>query len=411
MAARDGLTRRIDTLAWRATMLLGGLIGGGAREASAQGGWDEPPQASVLVSQGSQPPMASSSDGGAVSAGDGSHGFVSSDGQGDVWTSADGYDASCNPHGLLGPAFTNCDICWVGRVDALIAWRNAPPDRPLIETGLSGVPVLNANGMDSPTAAGPRFSIFRFNNANGTALETTYFQLANWRSERPLSAQSDLYALAPPGIYGNDNTQNFGTGVANLGSHMKSLEINRHWWLGEHVRFLAGFRWVEWQENFSLADEFVGTETVHDFYATDCINSLYGGQIGLDAVLFTLPWARFDSVVKAGAFYNNAVQSSLYASDSTGAFLSQSVTINQSPVSAAFLGEVGMTAVFPMTDWLDIRVGYSGWWLSGIVQPTQQLSGQVLTQPAGGVEPTSGTIIANGSTLVQAITLGLEGHW
>lgn len=386
-------------------MTVAAIASMSAARASGQEGWVDLPNDSVLVSEGRAPNLVSAdptpaSPGNEIAGGPidpGSGWIVGEDTTGQA--------------GLLGPVVTNCDVLWVGRVDALIAWRNAPPDRPLVETGLSGIPVLNANGMDSPAAAGPRFSIFRFNDANGTAIETTYFQIANWRSERPLSAQSDLYALAPPGFYGNDNTQNFDTGNVNLGAWMKSLEINRHWWIGEHARFLAGFRWVEWQENFSLSDEFVGTQTIQDFYSTEAFNSLYGGQIGIDGVLFTLPWMRVDSVVKAGAYYNNGVQRSSYTSNVTGAFLTQSVAVDQSPVSASFLGEVGLTGVIPVTNWLDVRVGYSGWWLSGIVQPTQQLSGQVLTQPAGGVEPTSGTINADGGVLVQAVTIGLEGRW
>jgi hypothetical protein len=50
-------------------------------------------------------------------------------------------------------------------------------------------------------------------------------------------------------------------------------------------------------------------------------------------------------------------------------------------------------------------------WLSGIAQPTQQLSGQVLTLPAGGTDSTAGSINANGSTLVQGVSIGLEGRW
>jgi len=323
-------------------------------------------------------------------------------------------DGFCDPPGLLQyfqKWHDKGNACWVGRVDALIGWRNAPPDRPLVETGLNTLPVVNANGMDSPAAGGPRVSVFRFNKCNGTGWETTYLQLANWRSQRPLAAQSQKYALAPPGFYGNSNTQNFDTGNANLGSRLQSLEVNRHWCHGDHVRFLAGFRWIEWQEYFSLTDTFNGQQVITDYYNTGCTNSLYGGQIGLDAILLTLPWMRFDSVIKAGAYYNNGVQSSLYQSNSTGSLISQAVTINQSPLSCAFVGEVGFTGVVPVTDWLDVRIGYFGLWLSGIAQPTQQLSGQVLTQPAGGTDPTSGTINANGGVLVQAVTLGLEGRW
>ncbi len=403
MAARAGSVRRIDRLlhlvvmACAAIAIPSGVVG--------QDGWVDLPSESVLVSEGPAPSVGSAEPSRSMA---GNASVAAPEELGNTWIAdQDGSGQS----GLLGPMIASDDVLWVGRVDALIAWRNAPPDRPLVETGLSGTPVLNADGMDSPAAAGPRFSIFRFNDANGTALETTYFQIANWRSERPLAAQADLYALAPPGIYGNDNTQNFDTGDVNLGAWMKSLEVNRHWWIGQHARFLAGFRWVEWQENFSLSDEFVGTQTIQDFYATECFNSLYGGQIGIDGVLCTLPWMRVDSLVKAGAYYNNGVQRSSYTSNATGAFITQSVAVDQSPVSASFLGEVGITGVIPVTTWLDVRVGYSGWWLSGIVQPTQQLSGQVLTQPAGGVEPTSGTINADGSVLVQAVNIGLEGRW
>ena len=350
----------------------------------------------------------------------------------EVIQGGDGGVVSCTPNGgcesCSSPSCNGCydqpglwqflkachdkgDACWVGRTDALILWRDAPPARPLVDTGLGGLPVLNANGMDSEAAAGPRFSLFRVNQCNGTAWETTYLRAANWRSLRPLSVQSEGYALAPPGIYGNSNTYNFDAGVANLGSSLQSLEFNRHWSKGQNLRFLAGFRWVEWNESFSLGDTFVGPPAINDFYNTNCINSLYGGQIGLDAWLLSLPWMRIDSVIKAGAYYNNAVQRSLYQADVTGEILSQEITINDSPVSCAFVGEIGFTGVVPITNCLDFRFGYFGLWLSGIAQPTQQLSDQVLTAPAGGVEPASGTINADGGTLVQGVSLGLEGRW
>jgi hypothetical protein len=450
MAARASMIRMIDTLTPRAAMVVAAVIGFANRPASAKEEWISPPQSSVLLSPeqgsaGSPSEPARTFTGrvsdlgdGAVSVGDDPRPYDPSATPSELGTTfvygADPYatsgcgaygctgacdacaggachdDGSCHSHGWLG-GLHHKDACWVGRIEGLVGWRSAPPDRPLVETGLNALPVVNANGMNSPAAGGARYSVFRFNQCNGTGWETTYLRLANWRSERPLAAQSQRYALAPPGFYGNSNTQNFDTGNANLGSRIQSLEFNRHWCHGDHLRFLAGFRWIEWQENFSLADTFNGQQVITDFYATDCINSLYGGQIGLDAVVLTLPWMRFDSVVKAGAYYNNAVQSSLYESNTTGTLISQGVTINQSPLSCAFVGEVGLTGVVPVTSWLDFRVGYMGLWLSGIAQPTQQLSGQVLTQPAGGTDPTTGSINANGGVLVQAVTVGLEGRW
>ena len=83
------------------------------------------------------------------------------------------------------------------------------------------------------------------------------------------------------------------------------------------------------------------------------------------------------------------------------------VAVNESPVSGAFAGELGFTGVMPITRNLDFRFGYFGLWLSGIAQPTQQLSGQQLTPGL----PVVGTINANGGVVVQGVSLGLEGRW
>lgn len=320
----------------------------------------------------------------------------------------------CSPQAdsCISPSCHDSGVRWIGRADALLLFRDAPPDRQLTDAGSAGALGLNANEMDSPLAAGPRFSLFRFNSCNGTGIEATYLRAANWRSQRFLPLQSGPSVLSAPGIYSNDSLA-IESGSANLGAALQGFELNRHWCKGEHLRFLAGFRWVEWRESFSLTGTSSAANPVvqQNFFQTDCFNSLYGGQIGLDAWLFTLPWMRVDSVIKAGAYYNNAVQNSLYQSNATGSLLSQSVAVGESPLNCAFVGELGMTGVVPLSSWLDLRVGYFGMWLSGIAQPTQQLSGQVLTAPAGGTDPAVGTINANGSTLVQGVSLGLEGRW
>lgn len=310
----------------------------------------------------------------------------------------------CPPVAIPDSCGNGKNVCWVGRADALILWREAPPSRGLVNNGLVAGTLLNANGMDSTAAAGPRFSIIRVNNCTGHAIEATYLRAANFRSIRPLSEVSSPYELAPPGIYGNA-TLNFDSGNANLGSRVQSFELNRHHCLGKSIRFLAGFRWIEWQEEFTLQGTTLGG--VNDFFQTDCFNDLYGGQIGLDANLLSTPWMRFDGLLKAGAYYNNAVQSSRYTTNDPLNSGTAAVTVGQSPLSGAFAGEVGLTGVIPLTSYLDIRLGYFGLWLSGIAQPTQQLGGQQLTPG----QPITGTINANGGVVVQGVSLGLEGRW
>lgn len=326
-----------------------------------------------------------------------------------VWTAA---RTPCESPGLfqqLDRIHDKGHACWIGRIDALIAWRNAPPNRPLVDSGDGTIPVLNANQLNSTAAAGPRAAILREDTCTGNALEFAYFRTANFRSQRALPEASQ-YALAPPGIYNNQSFQPFDTGTVNLGSMAQGFEANHYRRITENIRWLAGFRWVEWQEQFSLQDQLTGGFS--DLYQTACINDLYGGQIGADARLLSTSWLRVDSVVKAGAYYNNAVQTSLYTFDDGAGPTTAVISVGQSPASCGFVGEVGITGSIPLTKCIDVRIGYTGLWLSGIAQPTQQLSGQtlVLPQPDPPI-PDTGTLVTNGGVLIQAVSIGLEGRW
>ena len=422
MAVRPFHIRSASVTGATATVAIATLVGtfGPSSAQAAQRQWEAEPAASVLVESGiPQTGQSLAGDdgvepfgiGGGMVAGENAEfeGYAfAGDGSSCCQNCAGGGCDQCGQSAILDAC--GCGhghgkkACWVGRADALILWRNAPPDRPLVDNALVTGSLLNANGMDSTAAAGPRFSIFRVNNCTGHAIEATYLRAANFRSIRPLSEVSEQYVTAAPGIYGNAPLA-FDSGNANLGSRLQSFELNRHHAHGKFLRFLAGFRWIDWQEQFTLQDATTGGIT--DFYQTGCFNDLYGGQIGIDANLVATPWIRFDGVVKAGAYYNNAVQSSEYTTSDPLNLGTATVAVGESPASGAFAGELGFTGVVPITSCLDFRFGYFGLWLSGIAQPTQQLSGQTLTP---GV-PAEGTINTNGGVLVQGVSLGLEGRW
>jgi hypothetical protein len=325
----------------------------------------------------------------------------------------------CDPPGLfqlLARLHRQSDACWTGRADALLLWRNAPRDRPLVSSydpvgAVYGPVALNANQLDSTPAAGPRFSLFR-TDACGNGFETTYLRAANFRSQRSLPLTAAGYALTPPGIYGN-TFAGLDAVNANLGSMVQGLEVNHRRRLGEHCVLLAGLRWVEWQESLTIQDQQTDpndpTIVAFDQYSTGCINSLYGLQIGIDSRLISLGnWLKLDGVVKAGGYYNNAFQSSSFGYvDTTGFTFSRAVTAGKNAAAGAFVGEVGLTAVVPLHPCLDLRVGYFGLWLEGLAQPTNQLSHQTLTQ----IDPPSGVIDTTGGTVLQGVSLGLEGRW
>ena len=54
-------------------------------------------------------------------------------------------------------------------------------------------------------------------------------------------------------------------------------------------------------------------------YGSRTMNSLYGGQIGIDTLLYSSNWLRVESVLKGGAFYNLAVSQNTYTTSETPA--------------------------------------------------------------------------------------------
>ena len=308
-----------------------------------------------------------------------------------------------DPLGLLqrlGRLHDKTGACWSGRTDLLLLWRNAPSGQPLIADNATGTTVLDANQLDSALAAGPRFSLFRTDTC-GNAWEATYLRAFNFRSQTTLPTLTEGYDIAPPGILGDQETLFDGASM-NLGSGIQSFELNRYHKVSRNIRLLGGFRWVEWRESATLTTAIPSGVT--DIYQSNVMNSLYGGQIGFDAVVLATNWLRVDTVMKGGAYGNNVSANSLLVKPLVPT--DQPFSIAQSPASCGFVGELGFTGVMPITNCLDFRFGYFGLWLQGLAQPTRQYLTQDLASP-----PPTGTLDTKGGTVVQGVSLGLEGRW
>ncbi len=333
------------------------------------------------------------------------------------------FNGRCEPPGLMQKLFDLCggvndEGLWTGRADALILYRNAPSFRPLYATNPGGQNALNANQLNSLAAVGPRVSLFRKDAHHcGTAWEGTYIYSGSFVSERNLPYVSGGYQLAAPGIFGVAPTANpDGVDVvtSRLVSSLQSAELNRRWALGSCTQLIGGFRWIQWQENLALADAYTPQDTQQptstDLYNTNCVNDLYGGQIGLDTLLWQpAKCFRLEGLLKAGAYYNNAVQTSSLSQSTPYA---ASVGVGKSPAACSFAGEVGLTGVVPICCNWDFRFGYFGLWLTSIAQPSNQLSGQTLEagQVASIGQPI-GSLNTSGAVVLQGLSLGLEGRW
>lgn len=314
---------------------------------------------------------------------------------------------ACCPAGGMGdsPGFFNrifgaaCPR-WVVQVDALMLWQGNIPSRPLFAAGgigAVGPTLLDANQAQTAMSAGPRVALF-LNLDEVYAIEGNYFQV------RPFNGE----ALVPPGnTLVQQNLAGFSSGgfdgaqVLTNGA-IQSAELNwrrRECWCP--VTWLAGFRWVQWNQQMRIIEHAAGSPSGSFTSATG--NDLYGGQIGMDLGLWNSggPFTVIGTG-KAGVFYNNAFQRTSY--QQPGLTPSASAVADQT----AFFGELGVNGSLRLTDWLSWRVGYVLFWLNGVALPADQLSTTNLNDVTA---PVGATINTNGSVLLHGATTGLEARW
>jgi hypothetical protein len=307
------------------------------------------------------------------------------------------------PRRVLDPL----DQCptWTGRTDALLLWRDAPQGVGLFDSVGPGAG-LNAADLASGMAAGPRFSLFRHTGDLG-ALEFTFFRVQDFTASRTLPATDGDYLFAPGVLCCNLKTPLNDAGAA-LASEFQSFELNRRFPTDGRVQWLAGFRWVQWNESLGLgAVTDVPGQTVDIDTATN--NDLYGMQVGLDSILWR-NGSRFwiEGLGKAGLFYNRSGQFTSFEQSLPPPFPDERVAGGTSTSRAAFVGELGVTGVWQVTDWLAIRTGWVAFWLSGIAQSPNQLAEQCLICEDRPIRQATDT---GGSVFVNGLTLGLEARW
>ena len=303
------------------------------------------------------------------------------------------------------------DPVWTGRADALLLWRDAPQSQPLFDRvdpetlGPAGV-ALNASDFQSGMAAGPRFALFRHTGDMG-AIEFNYLRVQSFTSSRTLPEQQfGYYDAAPRGLYccGTDIPRDAASGT--LTSSLQSAEVNRRFPTDGRLGWLMGFRWVEWNDALGLTSLTTLVPPAYtNSYLSRTSNDLYGMQIGADSILFGLgrPF-RIEGIGKAGVFYNDARQTSRFTTtEGAGRTLAIGTSVGQ----AAFVGELGVTGVYDITDWLSIRAGYTAFWLGGLALAPAQFGSNMLcpTNPIRGSTDTAGSVV------VQGLSLGLEARW
>ena len=293
--------------------------------------------------------------------------------------------------------FCNVEPRFVGQIDALMLWQGAIPSRPLfVNNAPPHATVLDADQAQTPLSAGTRYTL-QLNLDCTYAFEGSYFSVYGFEGEQSTPHSEGGYAM--------DNLAGLNYGDIDwarlrTSGNIQSAEFNWRRKTCTPVTWLAGFRWVEWNEGLQIVDTY-NLGTAFDRIDTQTGNDMYGGQVGADVML----WNRWQDVTvngvgKAGIFYNQAYSRTNVPTEV--------VPIDGDAVAdqTAFFGEVGANASVKLTHWLSWRFGYSVYWLSGVATAVDQL------ERVGQAPPLERPRInTNGSVLLHGATTGLEARW
>ena len=308
----------------------------------------------------------------------------------------------------LGPAAARSDPppdrpTLTGSIEALMLWRSGLADRPLFFGGPPPDAGLNASDVATGMAAGPRYRIDWSPGGEG-ALEFNYFKVESFSGSRGLTAavgnleQAEIFGFSFPDV---------AAAAAAASSGITSFEVNRRLPLGGiEGDFLYGFRWVEWNDGLAVADRTVtGSQSGRDLFLAKTIDSLYGAQLGLDAVVAGSRSGRswVEGVGKAGIYYDRAVQHSLVDSVSTDQVIRSTAATAD---LTSFFGELGFTGCLRLSDHWVARTGFTMFWLGNVTDAASQFSANNLFSD----EIQSG-IDTGASVFLYGINLGLEAAW
>jgi hypothetical protein len=290
------------------------------------------------------------------------------------------------------------DEKWSFYGGTVLLHRSAPAPTPLITTfGLATI--LDASTMNFGWAFG--FDIggkYNFNERWGVDLR--YFQVAPWTTTfGPVAAasslvefQGDFVGLGVPG-----------SASAQYSSTLRSAELNARYISSSWWTLLAGFRYVNLDESLNTLQ----SSTVPVFSGTwnaQTSNQLFGGQLGLEGLLFNRGCLTIDAYAKAG-IYGTDVNSFAAANSLLGGRplppFPISFSAQQGQVS--FLGDGGLHATFHLNRWAAIEGGYQLMWLTGVALVSDQFHASAGPPPPIAINST-GFVFYQGATLALKIS-------
>ena len=298
-----------------------------------------------------------------------------------------------------------------------------PGSEPFYRTATApGTEAFNSNQFQPGFSAGPKVSL-TYQDDSRWGAEVSYFNIFDQSASKAIGPDSpaDWLVMKAPGTFWQTQDFPYQAMAWKSTTSLYNVEANGRFNLSGRVTLLAGFRWLQLNDNLqgtlTPAAQTAPTWKKHHFYDnifqikpggpagnyppfwnTGTTNNLYGAQIGADVRILEIGRFSLNGLIKTGIFDNNAAQS-------TGVSMQKVVYPSQATTNnAAFVGEAGLQLKYKIGNGLALKVGYTALWLDGVALAPGQIRETSTTQTsvrALGVNHGAGV-------LFQGATAGLE---
>jgi len=310
----------------------------------------------------------------------------------------------------------------IGGVNRTLVER-VPGTVPFFATSIApGTEAFNSNQFQQGFSPGLKIGLM-YHGDSGYSVELSYFNIFDQSATKAIGPDNpaDWLVMRAPGTFWQTQDFPYQAMAWTAATNLHSAEVNGRIDLSHRITMLAGFRWLQ------LDDNLQGTLTPVDvtaptwkktcpgcnlfqitpdgpagnyppFWNTGTTNNLYGVQIGVDGKILELGRFSLDGLIKIGLFDNNAEQS-------TGVRLQKVVYPSTAATNrVAFASEASLQLKYRLINGLALKAGYEALWLAGVALAPGQIQ-ETFTIPSNvlalGVNRGS-------SVLFQGATFGLE---
>jgi hypothetical protein len=285
---------------------------------------------------------------------------------------------------------------WSVSAGAIILHRSTPQQGIIVENYTRTTTLLDASDFSFGWSAGADIGVTRRVDKVDAidAIEFRYFGVQNLQANTSIIT-GGIWRLPHVGPFVNDSQID-----TSYQSQLHSAEINV---LRDsscsRITWIAGARWIGLDERMDLMFwSLPSGSPAHFYFPTQ--NNLLGGQVGAAIRLWERGGPLHINCTSKAGLYGNSAANRFEILDSVGNFRVRS---SDRRTQAAFVGDLGLTAVYQWTNHIALQGGYQLLWIEGAA-----VAG---AQPESADPNTGGGLASNGGVFYHGAMASVNFTW